>query len=159
MANARTRFDTIQAYILRAHPSVSSGSLYNRPALLLHGQPFAFFCFNAMAFRLHGRLLLQAQVLPGARGFDPLNPERHMPGWVLVPEQHFLRWDRFTVEALRCTNEAIDGRFSFAALSYAPPAPPTPPAPPSTPSSLVDRFKRAFSSLSWTTSRPGDPVR
>lgn len=156
MANSRTRFDTIQAYMTRAHPNVTAGMMYNRPALQVYGQAFAYFCYDAMAFRLHGRLLLQAQVLPGAKGFDPLHHDSHTPGWVWLPEHHFLRWDRFTVEAYRCMSESLQGRFSFASLNMEPTRPVDPPPPPSPPTSLADRFKRAWSSLSWTTSRPGD---
>lgn len=59
-------------------------------------------------------------MLPGAKCCDPLDPGRHLPGWVLVPEQHFLLWDRYTVEALSCMSEALDGRFKASKMRFLP---------------------------------------
>ena len=139
MANARTRFDTIAGYLERAHEA-RVGQLYGKPCLTLNGQPFAAYAMEAMAFRLHGRALTQANALPGARSWDPLRGQGSSPGWVLIPASQVMRWDRLALDALRCTREAAERRVSYTV----PPAPPQVEAPPpSAPASLAQRFAAA----------------
>jgi len=151
MANARTRFDTIAGYLERTHEA-RAGQLYGKPCLSLDGHPFAAYIPEAMAFRLHGRALTQAQALPGARAWDPLRGMGSSPGWVLIPASQAMRWDRLALDALRCTREAGERRVSYAVPQVPPPveAPP-----PSTPSSLAQRFAAAVSAgfRSLTTGR------
>lgn len=142
MANARTQFDAIAGYLERAHEA-RVGQLYGKPAIFVNSQAFAAFANEAMAFRLHGRALAQAQGLPGARAWDPLRGEGSSPGWILIPAGQALRWNRLALDALRCTREAGERRVSYAA----PPAPPKVEAPPaSTPASLAQRVAAAISS-------------
>lgn len=142
MANARTQFDAIAGYLERTHEA-RTGQLYGKPAIFLNGQAFAAFALEAMAFRLHGRALAQAQTLPGARSWDPLRTQGATSGWVAIPATQALRWNRLALDALRCTREAGERRVSYAA----PPAPPTIQAPPaSTPASLAQRVAAAIAS-------------
>lgn len=139
MANARTQFDAIAGYLERAHEARAE-QLYGKPALSLNGHAFAAYANDAMAFRLHGRALAQAQGLPGARGWDPLRGQGSSPGWVLIPAAQALRWNRLALDALRCAREAGERRVSYAV----PPAPTQADAPPpSTPSSLAQRVAAA----------------
>jgi len=142
MANARTQFDAIAGYLERTYEA-RTGQLYGKPAIFLNGQAFAAFATEAMAFRLHGRALAQAQALPGARNWDPLRMQGATSGWVAIPGTQALRWNRLALDALRCTREAGERRVSYAA----PPAPPVIEAQPaSTPSSLAQRVAAAIAS-------------
>jgi hypothetical protein len=157
MANARSQFDMISGYLQRAHET-EAGLLYGKPCVLLNGNAFAAYQPDAMAFRLHGRVLNQTLAMPGVRGWDPLHAEGNAPGWVLVPAAHVLRWNRLALEALRCAREASERRVSYAAT---PPPPPEVEAPPaSTPQSIAQRVSTAiasgFRSLTLTDIDPVD---
>jgi len=110
--NARSHFDMISGYLQRAHEA-QAGLLYGKPSIMLNGQAFAAYQPDAMAFRLHGRILTQTVALPGTGGWDPLRPGSSSPGWVLVPVAHMLRWNRLALEALRCAREASERRVSY----------------------------------------------
>ncbi|HZP65602.1 MAG TPA: hypothetical protein VFB32_04780 [Rudaea sp.] len=143
MANARSRYDTIAAYLERAHEA-QPGLLYGKPCVMHEGKAFAAYQPDAMAFRLHGRHLDQALAIPGSHGWDPLGGAANSPGWVLIPATHVLRWDRLALDALRCAKEASERRVSYRP---APPRPePAPEPPPSTPASLAERVAMALSS-------------
>jgi hypothetical protein len=147
MANARSRYDAIGGYLQRSHEA-TAGLLYGKPCLMLMDQPFAVYQPDAMAFRLHGRCLTQALALQGAKGWDPRHADRSVPGWVLVPAEHVLRWDQLALDAVRCSREASERRISYTAE----PAPPQVEAPPpSDPVKLAERVASAvttgFSSL------------
>ena len=139
MANARTRFDALAAY-LQQHRDASQGRMYGKPCLFFEGEPFIVLHHESVAFRLAGRALAQAMALKGATGFDPLKPDEPppgRPGWVLVPTAHFLTWDRLAMDSMRCIRLAKVQNLSWKL----PPPPPPPPvtAPPSTAKSLGDR--------------------
>lgn len=104
MANARTRYDTISEYLVRAH-ECALGQLYGKPCVMKAGHAFCAYAFLGMAFRLKGRVRLQAMALPGAKFWDPLGRSDPQMDWVLVPVEHFLRWDRFAIEAVRLAEE------------------------------------------------------
>jgi len=140
MANARSTFDMIGDYLQRAH-EVDVGLLYGKPSLSLQGRPFAAYQPDAMAFHLHGRVLAQALALPGARPWAPRVAEGSAPGWVLLPAEHALRWNRYALEALRCEREASERRVSYALPEAPPPAAPEPAA--SSVQSLTERVKAA----------------
>lgn len=124
MANARTRFDTICEYMVRAH-GASTGSLYNKPCAMLRGEAFLYFHQNWAAFRLRGRVRLQALALAGAKFWDPLGREGPSMDWVIVPDAHFLRWDRFAVESVKQAEKAAGGRRPEAGPAQGPaPLPP-----------------------------------
>jgi len=141
MANARSTFDMIGAYLQRAH-EVDPGLLYGKPSLSLQGRAFAAYQPDAMAFHLHGRVLAQALALPGARPWDALDPEGAAPGWVLIPVEHALRWNRYALEALRCEREAIERRVSYAVPEASAPSAAQEPAASSV-DSLAERVKAA----------------
>lgn len=139
MANARSRYDTIAGYLQHTHEA-QAGLLYGKPGLMLQGHAFAAYQPDAMAFRLHGRSLALASALPGATGWDPLHADRSVPGWVLIPVQQMLRWDRLALDAVGCAREALERRISYAI----PPAPAVVAAPPpSNPNSLAQRVAAA----------------
>jgi hypothetical protein len=139
MANARSRFDAISSYLQRSHEA-QAGVLYGKPCLMLGNEAFAAYQPDAMAFRLHGRSLTQALRLPGAKGWDPLHADASAPGWVLVPAEHVLQWDRLAMDAVRCAREASERRISYATV----PAPPQVEAPPaSDPAALAQRVASA----------------
>jgi hypothetical protein len=147
MANARSRYDTISGYLQRSHEA-QAGLLYGKPCLLLFGDAFVAYQPDAMAFRLHGRCLTQALRLPGAKGWDPRHADRSAPGWVLVPAEQVLIWDRLALDAARCAREASERRISYA---VEPDAPQVEAPPASDPASLAQRVASAvtagFSSL------------
>jgi hypothetical protein len=140
MANARTQFDAIAGYLERAHEARAE-QLYGKPALSLNGHAFAAYASDAMAFRLHGRALAEAQRLAGARGWDPLRGQGSSPGWVLIPASQALRWNRLALDALRCAREAGERRVSYAVPEV---RPQTDAPPPSTPASLAQRVAAAL---------------
>lgn len=109
MANARTRYDTICEYLVRTHDA-SLGQLYGKPCALIKGHAFIVYCFDGVAFRLRGRVRLQASALPGARYWDPLGRDIPSMDWILIPEVHFLRWDRFGLDAARFSKEGFSVR-------------------------------------------------
>lgn len=109
MANARTRYDTICEYLVRTHDA-SLGQLYGKPCTLIKGHACIVFCFEGVAFRLRGRVRLQASALAGARYWDPLGRDIPSMDWILVPEAHFLRWDRFALESARFSKEGFSVR-------------------------------------------------
>jgi len=109
MANARTRYDTICEYLVRTHET-SLGSLYGKPCAMIKGHAFMVYCFDGMAFRLRGRVRLQASALPGAKYWDPLGRDVPSMEWIFVAETHFLRWDRLALESARFCKEGYGGR-------------------------------------------------
>jgi hypothetical protein len=143
MANARSQFDMISGYLQRTHEA-QPGLLYGKPCVTLNNFPFAAFQADAVAFRLHGRVLAQALGMAGVRGWDPMHAERSSPGWVLVPAVHVLRWNWLALEALRCAREASERRVSYAV--EAPSVPPVEAAPASNPQSLAQRVSAAVAS-------------
>lgn len=100
MANARTRYDTICDYLVRSH-GAQPGRLFGKPCLLLRQRPFIAWAGESMGFRLSGRQRLQALALPGARFWDPMDREQPVFGWIALPSEQFLRWDRYAIEAAR----------------------------------------------------------
>lgn len=123
MANARTRFDTIRDYMVRSH-SATSGTLYGKPCALLNGHAFIYFHQGSAAFLLKGRVRLQALAMPGARFWDPLGREGPSMDWIIVPDTHFLRWDRLAIEAVKSAHGLSTGRRPTAAPIAGPPQPP-----------------------------------
>jgi hypothetical protein len=111
MANARSRFETICEYLVRNHDSVATGRVYGYPCAMQQGHAFiAMVSEDLMAFKLHGRVRLQALALIGAKFWDPLNrTDEHGMDWVKVPAEHLLRWDRLALEAYRCSKETNVG--------------------------------------------------
>ncbi len=138
MANARTRFDVIREYMVRQHEAKSE-FLYGRPCASTNHRAFIVFIVDHMAFRLHGRALLQALTLKGARAWDPLGRYPDRVEWAVVPPEHFLRWDRLAIDAYRY---ARDGRtiagVAYSSMTSGPR--PTPPAPVTAPAGVVARF-------------------
>jgi hypothetical protein len=154
VANARSQFDMISGYLQRTHEA-QAGLLYGKPCITFNNNAFAAFQADAVAFRLHGRVLAQALGMAGVRGWDPLHAQRSAPGWVLVPATHVLRWNWLALEALRCAREASERRISYAVDAVAPvgeQAPPEQPsslepaAPPSNAQSLAQRVSAAVAS-------------
>ncbi len=123
MANARTRFDTIREYMVRSH-SATSGTLYGKPCALLNGHAFLYLHQDWAAFLLKGRVRLQALALPGARFWDPLGRDGPSMDWVIVPDTHFLRWDRLAIEAVKVARAHGQGRRPTAGPVEGPPQPP-----------------------------------
>ncbi|MEZ5442481.1 MAG: hypothetical protein R3F15_13470 [Lysobacterales bacterium] len=124
MANARTRFDTICEYMVRSH-GASVANLYGKPCATVRGHAFLYFHQNFAAFKLRGRVRLQALALAGAKFWDPLGREGPSMEWVLVPDAHFLRWDRFAVEAVKQVEKESGGRRPEAGPAQGPaPLPP-----------------------------------
>jgi hypothetical protein len=109
MANARTRYDTICEYLARTHEA-SLGHLFGKPCAMIRGHAFIVYCFDGVAFRLRGRVRLQASALGGARYWDPLGRDVPNMDWIHVPEVHFLRWDRLGLEAARFAKEGYGSR-------------------------------------------------
>jgi len=140
MANARTRFNALAAY-LQQHREATQGRMYGKICLFFENQPFIVLHQDSVAFRLNGRPLAQALALKGAVGFDPLKPDEPppgRPGWVLVPTMHFLTWDRLAMDSMRCMRLAKTQNVSWQPPAPTPPPTP-PPAPASTPKSLAER--------------------
>ncbi|MCB1609138.1 MAG: hypothetical protein KDI71_19410 [Xanthomonadales bacterium] len=123
MANARTRFDTIREYMVRSHRA-SSGTLYGKPCAMLDGHAFLYFHQDWAAFLLKGRVRLQALALPGARFWDPMGREGASMDWVIVPDAHFLRWDRLAIEAVKVAHKHGEGRRPVAGPAEGPVPPP-----------------------------------
>jgi hypothetical protein len=107
MANARTRFETICDYLIRSHDNISVARMYGVNMALKGGHPFvALVSDDVMGFKLHGRVRLQALALIGSKFWDPLNrTDAHGMDWVKVPGEHQIRWDRLSIEAMRCCGE------------------------------------------------------
>ena len=123
MANARTRFDTILDYMVRRHDA-SAGWLYGKPAGLLNGQAFMAFHSEGMAFQLRGRVRLQASTLAGAKFWDPKGADIPSMNWITIPNAHFLRWDRYAVDAMHQLKEGVGTRPVAAPVLGPPQAPP-----------------------------------
>lgn len=109
MANARSRFDAISAYLRKAHEARAL-TVRGRPCIGVEGATFVALHRDGLGFRLHGRALKQALGLPGVRPWHPIDPDRTAPGWVLVPSVHAWRWDRLAIEAWRGAREAANER-------------------------------------------------
>jgi hypothetical protein len=143
MANARTRFDTIRDYLLRAHDA-RMGTFFGRPCSISGGETFIVLTLYGMCFRLRGRVRLQALALAGAKFWDPMERGNPEMDWVFVPEAHFLRWDRFAVESLRVLREGTGVRgVGGGAQAFSKEAIPEPKPPPQ----IVVQKKWSFSSL------------
>lgn len=142
MSNVRSRFESICAYLGKAHEARTS-EVRGRRCVGIAGATFMAVHGSGVGFRLHGRAFRQAVTLPGARLWHPIDPNRTAPGWVLVPSQHAWRWDRLAIDALRGAQVAAAERISReAAAGVEAPAAAEPP--PSTGASLAARFKAAI---------------
>lgn len=141
MANARSRYDTIAAYLRKAHDARAL-TVRGRPCLGIEGATFMALHRDSVGFRLHGRALKQALSLAGVRPWHPIDPNRVAPGWVLVPSNHAWRWDRLAIEAWRCARSAAAARAASGSLESAS-RPAEDPAP-STGTSLAQRFTAAI---------------
>lgn len=173
MANARTRFDTIREYMTRSHDA-TSGQLYGKPCSMFRGRAFIAFHLEGMAFKIRGRMRLQALAMADSKFWDPLLPDRPDPEWIWVPSQHVLRWDRLAVEAYRQQKEQGDAAIARNVRPSGPIAAPA--APPRDPSIIgstpmpaatgqttvrpvpnwAERIKQLGSWMKWTTSKPGE---
>ncbi len=122
MANARTRFDTIADFMQREHGAALT-TLYRQPAVQIGTTPFLFYLLPGIAFRLRGRVRDQALRLSGTKAWGPRGAAAASSPWVLVPVDHFLRWDRLAIEALRQAEEGQPAR-PAARPTAGPPAPP-----------------------------------
>jgi hypothetical protein len=141
MANARSRYDTISGYLQRAQEA-EANLLYGKPCLLWNGRAFAAYQPDALALRLHGRYLTQAQALPGTKTWDPRHADGNAPGWILIPASQVLRWDRLALDALRCAREASERRVSYVPVPL--PASAVVEPPPSNPAGMAQRFSAAI---------------
>lgn len=138
MANARTRFDVIREYMVRQHEAKAE-FLYGRPSASVNRRAFVVFIVDHMAFRLHGRALLQALTLKGAKPWDPLGRYPDRVEWAILPPEHFLRWDRLAIEAYRYARDGRSpGDVTATPMSAGPRI--TPPAPVTAPVGVVARF-------------------
>jgi hypothetical protein len=142
MANVRSRFDSISAYLSKAHEARTS-EVRGRRCIGIAGATFMAVHGSGLGFRLHGRAFRQAMALPGVRPWHPIDPARTAPGWVLVPSQHAWRWDRLAIDALRSARVAAAERFSREAAAGIP-APSFAAPAPSTGASLAARVKAAI---------------
>lgn len=147
MANARSQFDYLAAYLQRRNEHVRLANVLGRPALLFAGRPFVILYRDSVAFRLAGHSLNYALALSGATGFDPIHPDQPppgKPGWVLIPPQHWAAWNRCALDAIRCLLLSQSQHMSW---KPAPPPPEAPPAaPPSTAKSLAERVAAVLKS-------------
>ncbi len=122
MANARTRFDNIMDYMIRANEVVGA-PLFGRPAGLYRGEAFVVFHGDGLGVRLRGRARLQALALAGTKFWDPMGRDVPNMDWVSIPVAHFLRWDRFAIDALHQA-KAGPPRPVAAKVEGPPPKPP-----------------------------------
>ncbi len=142
MANVRSRFDAICAYLGRVHGARTT-RVRGRLCLGIDKATFMAVHSTGLGFRLRGRTLSQALTLPGVRPWHPLDPDRIAPGWVLVPSIYASRWDRLAVEALRTARIAQAQRYvREAAAGIASVAIPL--SPPSSAESLAARVRAAI---------------
>lgn len=142
MANVRSRFDAISAYLGKTHEARTS-EVRGRRCIGIAGATFMAVHGSGLGFRLHGRAFRQALTLPGVRPWHPIDPDRTAPGWVLVPSQHAWRWDRLAIDALRSARVAVAERTEReSAAGLTTPTFATPPA--STGASLAARVKAAI---------------
>jgi hypothetical protein len=81
MANVRSRFDSISAYLGKAHEARTS-EVRGRRCVGIAGATFMAIHGSGLGFRLHGRAFRQALTLPGARLWHPIDPNRTAPGRV-----------------------------------------------------------------------------
>lgn len=148
MANVRTRFDAISAYMRKAHDARAI-NVRGRQCLGIDGATFIALHRDGLGFRLHGRALKQVLTLPGVRPWHPIDPNRVAPGWVLIPSVHAWRWDRLAIEAWRGARDAASQR---PASATEPGKAVAEEAPASTGSSLAQRvaaaIARGFSGMS-----------
>ena len=127
MANTRTRFDSIVAYLSKAHDAREL-SVRGRSCIGIDGATFIALHRDGLGFRLHGRALTHTLSLPGARPWHPIDATRTAPDWVLVPSVHAWRWDRLAIEAYRCASNPASGskhqstEAEISALQDPPPA-------------------------------------
>jgi hypothetical protein len=140
MANIRTRFDSISAYLRKAHDARAI-SVRGRPCLGIDGATFIALHRDGLGFRLHGRVLKQVLGLPGVRPWHPIDPTRVAPGWVLIPSIHAWRWDRLAIEAWRGARDVASQRASTAVESEIRASEDPPPA---SASSLAQRVAAAI---------------
>ncbi len=141
MANARSRYDTIAAYLRKAHDAHAL-TVRGRQCLGIEGATFMALHRDSVGFRLHGRALKQALSLPGVRPWHPIDPDRVAPGWVLIPSNHAWRWDRLAIEAWRCARTTAVERATSGPRESGISAAQEPPA--STANSLAQRFTAAI---------------
>lgn len=141
MANARSRYDTIAAYLRKAHDARAT-MVRGRPCLGIEGATFMALHRDSVGFRLNGRALEQVLRLPGVKPWHPIDPNRVAPGWVLIPSNHAWRWDRLAIEAWRCARTTVVQRAANGPLESELRASQDPP--PSNANSLAQRFTAAI---------------
>ena len=74
---------------------------------------------EGMAFQLRGRVRLQASTLAGAKFWDPKGADIPSMNWITIPNAHFLRWDRYAVDAMHQLKEGVGTQAPPASTRWA----------------------------------------
>jgi hypothetical protein len=80
----------------------STGAMFGKRALKIHGKAFACLKGDLLAFRLGDGTPAHAEALAlsGAELFDPSGKHRPFKDWVAIPSNHAQTWPRYAELAL-----------------------------------------------------------
>ncbi|MEO7908276.1 MAG: hypothetical protein ABIV47_01375 [Roseiflexaceae bacterium] len=97
---ARALFDQIARDLAVKHTDVTTGQIFGKACIKIHGKAFAAFFQGDIALKLAGDDHRAALVLDGARLWDPSGKHRPMKEWVQIPFACVHAWPDLAAQAL-----------------------------------------------------------
>ena len=97
---ARALFDQIARDLAITHDGVTTGQIFGKACIKIHGKALAVFFQGDIALKLAGDDHRAALALEGARLWDPSGKHRPMREWVQIPFACAVAWPDMAVQAL-----------------------------------------------------------
>ena len=97
---ARALFDQIARELAASYAGVSTGQIFGKACIKIHGKALAAFFQGDIALKLTGDAHRAALALEGARLWDPSGKHRPMKEWVQIPFACADSWPDMAVHAL-----------------------------------------------------------
>src|SRR3954447_21306916 len=98
---ARALFDQIARDLAAKYDGISTGQIFGKACIKIHGKALAAFFQGDIALKLAGDAHGAALALEGARLWDPSGKHRPMKEWVQIPFACAYAWLDMAVQALK----------------------------------------------------------
>src|SRR5690348_3706711 len=97
---ARALFDQIARDLALFHDGVSTGQIFGKACIKIHGKALAAFFQGDIALKLAGDAHRTALALDGAQLWNPSGKHRPMKEWVQIPFACATAWPDMAAQAL-----------------------------------------------------------
>jgi hypothetical protein len=98
---ARALFDQIARDLATKYDGVSTGQIFGKACIKIHGKALAAFFQGDIALKLAGDNHQAALALEGAQLWDPSGKHRPMKEWVQIPFACACAWPDMATQALK----------------------------------------------------------